>query len=81
MSLVKSSFTLIETIISIILLSIIVSSFFKILSINSNNNEDFTYSNKTVFLSVYKNDIKEKLLVNIEEKRTSSIYLKKYSLK
>ena len=82
MSLAKNSFSLLETLLSIIILSLVVSGFFNILTINEQKTDDILiFSQKTpVKIHIIKDKIKQTLNVNKQEVKNNSYVLVKYSL-
>lgn len=86
MSLAKNSFTIIETILSILILSLIVGAFFKILTIKNTNINSISLENlekqnkKIHYINIYKNNNKEKIKVYIQELKNNNIKLTKYTL-
>ncbi|NQY24175.1 MAG: hypothetical protein HRT41_09075 [Campylobacteraceae bacterium] len=82
MSLAKNSFSLLETLLSIIILSLVVSGFFNILTINENKTDDILiFTQKTpVKIHIIKDKIKQTLSVNKQEVKNNSYTLVKYSL-
>lgn len=82
MSLDKNSFSLLETLLSIIILSLVVSGFFNILTINETKSSDtLIFTQKTsVKLHIIKDDIKETIQVNKQEEKSNSYTLVKYTL-
>ena len=82
MSLAKNSFSLLETLLSIIILSLVVSGFFNILTINENKTDDILiFTQKTpVKIHIINDKIKQTLSVNKQEVKNNSYTLVKYSL-
>ncbi len=82
MSLGKNSFSLLETILSIIILSLVVSGFFNILTIKeTKTTKTAIFSQKTpVKIHIIKDKIKETILVNKQEEKNNSYTLVKYTL-
>lgn len=82
MSLAKNSFSLLETLLSIIILSLVVSGFFNILTINENKTDDILiFTQKTpVKIHIIKDKIKQTLTINKQEVKNNSYTLVKYSL-
>ena len=82
MSLAKNSFSLLETLLSIIILSLVVSGFFNILTINEKKTDDILiFSQKTsVKIHIIKDKIKQTLTINKQEMKNNSYTLVKYSL-
>ncbi|PHR71474.1 MAG: hypothetical protein COA66_09060 [Arcobacter sp.] len=78
----KNSFSLLETLLSIIILSLVVSGFFNILTINEQKTDDILiFSQKTpVKIHIIQDKIKQTLNVNKQEVKNNSYVLVKYSL-
>ena len=82
MSLDKSSFSLLETLLSIIILSLVVSGFFNILTIKQDKTAGIlSYSQKTpVKIHIIKDNVKQMFQVNKQDLTNDSYTLIKYSL-
>lgn len=84
MSLDKNSFTIIETLLSIIIFSAIVGTFFKILTIKENkiNIQDInTQIKEEKYIKILKDGKSENLLINTQSLKSNKYHLLKYSLK